>query len=72
MSNKMKSKMQEIVPQQFTKHLLPTYSNILQPVFSIKRVFKLALLQIKVYFEKVKGCFYLESETHSIINMIIM
>ena len=41
--------------------------------FQLKRVFKLALLlQIKVYFEKVKGPFYLKSETHSIINMIII
>ena len=53
-------------------YFLPTlisYSHF----FQLKRVFKLALLlQIKVYFEKVKGPFYLESETHSIINMIII
>ena len=44
MSNKMKSKIQEIVPQQFTKHLLSTYSNIVQLVFSIKKCLQIILV----------------------------
>ena len=65
--------MQEIVPPQFTKiYFLPTVISY-NRFFQLKRAFKLALLlQIKVYFEKVKGPFYLKSETHSIINMIII